>query len=223
MSACRRNPGGRRRRAAARGRRRRDALRHRPWARARGRRRVVHARTRTHARHRGRVGLGQDRVVALDHGPAAQARRRAAWFDPLRGHRDRRCEAEGHAPLLGRPHGDGVPGPDDVAEPGDEDRPSDHRVDPHPPRRRSRRSPTSSRCHCSRRYGCPIPSAACPSTRTSSPGVCGNGSASRSRWRVGPSCCSPTSPPPRSTSPCRRRCSTCWSSSSASGSWRSSS
>ena len=39
------------------------------------------------------------------------------------------------APLLGRAHVDGVPGPDDVAQPGDEDREADHRVDPHPPRR----------------------------------------------------------------------------------------
>ena len=42
------------------------------------------------ARHRRRVGFGQDRAVALDHGPAAQAGRRPRGLDPVRGHRDRR-------------------------------------------------------------------------------------------------------------------------------------
>ena len=36
----------------------------------------------------------------------------------------------------------------------------------------------------------------------------------------GPSSCSPTSPPPRSTSPCRRRSSTCCQASSETATWR---
>ena len=43
--------------------------------------------------------------------------------------------AEGDARVLGRADGDDLPGPDDVAEPGHEDRQADHRVDPPAPRR----------------------------------------------------------------------------------------
>ena len=45
---------------------------------------------------------------------------------------------QGDARVLGRADGDDLPGPDDVAEPGDEDRQADHRVDPSAPRREPR-------------------------------------------------------------------------------------
>ena len=50
----------------------------------------------------------------------------------------------------------------------------------------TRRTPTSSRCRCSRRCGSPSPSGASTSTRTSCRAACASGCASRSRSACGP-------------------------------------
>ena len=111
---------------------------------------------------------------------------------------------------LGHRDGDGLPGPDDVAEPGHEDRrarsPSRSRTTS-TCRRRTRRA-TAERAaevgrHPRARAG------ASTSTRTSCRAACASASRSPSPSRAAPRCCSPTSPPPRSTSRCRPRSSTC--------------
>ncbi len=76
------------------------------------------------------------------------------------------------AALLGHPDGDGVPGPDDVAQPGHAHRQPDHGVAAVPLRRHQglRRGDRARRC--SRRSGSPRPSAGCGSTRTNSRAAC---------------------------------------------------
>ena len=85
------------------------------------------------------------------------------------------------ARVLGLADGDGLPGPDDVAEPRDEDRQPDHRVDPPAPRRRqglrerARREPARVGAHPRAR------GSGSRSTRTSCRAACASGCASRSR------------------------------------------
>ena len=64
--------------------------------------------------------------------------RRAPRQHQVRGPRDRRRRQRDDAPLLGHADVDGVPGPDDLAQPGDADRQADHRVAALPPRREPR-------------------------------------------------------------------------------------
>ena len=82
----------------------------------------------------GESGSRQVGAVAFDHGPAAR-QRRAARQHQVRGPRDRQRARQVDAQLLGHADVDGLPGPDDVAQPGDEDRQADHRVAALPPRR----------------------------------------------------------------------------------------
>ena len=82
----------------------------------------------------GESGSGKT-VLALDHGPAPQARRGARGIGQVRRQGDPRLVVQGDAALLGRADVDDLPGPDDVAEPGHEDRQADHGVDRSAPRR----------------------------------------------------------------------------------------
>ena len=83
----------------------------------------------------------------------------------------------GKAPAqpVGRRDVDGLPGPDDRAQPGPQDRQPDHRGPPPPPRRRpqdrQRRTPSP----CCGRSASPSPSGACRSTRTSCRAACASG------------------------------------------------
>ena len=102
---------------------------------------------------------------------------------------------------------DGLPGPDDVAQPR-----GDHRG---PGRARSsngtstsaRRTPGAAPATCCPRWASPTRAGGWGSTPTSSPAACGSGCSSRWRWPASRACSSPTSRPPRSTSPSRPRCS----------------
>ena len=127
----------------------------------------------------------------------------------LRGHRHHRLLAGRDALRLGRRDVDGLPGPDDLAEPGHEDRQADHRV-AHPSTSTwTRARPRRPRWRCSARSASPSPRSASRSTPTSCRAACASASSSPSPWPAARSCSSPTSPPPRSTSPCRPRSSTC--------------
>ena len=134
VDASSRYPTAGARRAAARGHRHQDPVRDLAGPRACRRRRQLLARAGQDARHRRRVGLGQVGALAVDHGPAAEEQRGALGQHPLRGSRDHRPLGRRPAGAVGHADGDGVPGPDDVAEPGDEDRQPDHRAAAVPPR-----------------------------------------------------------------------------------------
>ena len=227
MSPRRRKPAARpvrrrpARRAAARGRRRPDVLQDAAWARARGRRRVAHARAGQDARHRGRVGLGQVGALAFDHGPAARATSSAHGSIKFEGREIGDADNRRDAQLLGHADVDGVPGPDDLAQPGHEDRQADHRVAALPPRREPRLRATTPRSALlavgrDPRGRTPARGVPAPAVGRHAP-ACDDRDRARRAVR---SCCSPTSRRPRSTSPCRRRSSTCSRRSSASGSWR---
>ena len=151
----------------ARGGRAHDPLPHPGGAGPRRRRRGP----RPHAGHDAgpgrRVGLRQDGAVRVDHGADAPPRRRAARLDPLRGPRDRRAGPQGDASLLGGEDGDGLPGPDDLAEPGDAHRAPDHRVDPPALSTCPAATPARAPWPCSAPSASPRPSAGCGSTPTS--------------------------------------------------------
>ena len=66
-----------------------------------------------------------------------------------------------------------------------------------------------SRPSCSARSASSTPSGCCAATRTSCPAAWRSGSHRAGAHRASRSCSSPTSRPPRSTSPCRRRSSAC--------------
>ncbi len=137
------------------------------------RRRLLHARAGQDDRDRGRVGLRQVGAVAFDHGSVAE-QRRAARQHPVRGPRDRPRNGQRHAPVLGHADGDGLPGPDDVAQPRDADRQPDHGVAAVPLRRHQgvRRGDGARVAHVGRVS--PRPSGACGSIRTSFPAACAN-------------------------------------------------
>ena len=87
------------------------------------------------ARRRRRVRLGQDGAGPLDHGAAHRPQRRAQRLGHATTGRSSWAPRNDHAAgPVGHRDGDGVPGPDDVAQPGDEDRAADHRGPPLPPR-----------------------------------------------------------------------------------------
>ena len=172
-------------------------------------------------RRRRRVRLGQVGAVPLDHGPAAASnveRRASVRFD---GHDIADARRQADARALGHGDGDGVPGPDDLAEPGHADRHADHRVAALPPRHEQARTPRSAALALLAVGGHPRARAALQRVpRTSSPAACASASSSPSPWPAAPSCCSPTSPPPRSTSPCRPRSSTCSQTQQRERTWR---
>ena len=217
-------PGGQRARgrarAPARGRRREDALRHRPRPRARGRRRDF-------SLERGRT-LG---IVGESGSGKTVLSRSIMGLLPKRGvvrHGSIRFEGEEIGDLapkamrrywgssMAMVFQDPMTSLNPVMKIGHQITESIHtHLDvTRYVRRRARGVAPRRRC------ASPIPSAAWTSTRTSSPAVCASACASRSRSPPGRSCSSPTSPPPRSTSPCRPRCSTSSRRSSASASWR---
>ena len=96
---------------------------------ARRRRRVVHARARQGARASS-ASRAPARPCCRGRSwacsPARQ--RRCAGLGALRGPGDHRPSAQADAPHLGPGDVDDLPGPDDVAEPADEDRQADHRA-----------------------------------------------------------------------------------------------
>ena len=98
--------------------------------------------------------------------------RRAPRQHQVRGPRDRPGHDRADAPLLGHADVDGVPGPDDVAEPGDAHRQPDHRVAAVPPRRHEGLRRRDRARAARSRSGFPRPSAGCGSTRTSCPAAC---------------------------------------------------
>ena len=98
--------------------------------------------------------------------------RRAPRQHQVRGPRDRVGRHRDDAPVLGHADVDGLPGPDDVAEPGDADRQADHRVAALPPRREQGLRRRDRARAAARRSGSPRPSAGCASTRTSCRAAC---------------------------------------------------
>ena len=107
-----------------------------------------------------------------------------------------------------RASGDGLPGADDLAEPGVHGGLPDHGGDRACTAtcRGARRG--GSRSRGSRASASPSRRGAWTATRTSSRAACASACSSRSRSRAARRCSSPTSRPPRSTRPCRRRSST---------------
>ncbi len=82
----------------------------------------------------GRVRIRQVGAVPVDHGPAAPHRRSAPAACCFEGTGDLRAlRATSYRDAVGHRDGDGLPGPDDRAQPRHEDRPPDHRVAPVPP------------------------------------------------------------------------------------------
>ena len=75
---------------------------------------------------------------------------------------------------------------------------------------------------CCAGSACRRRNASSPPIRTRFPAAWRNASPSPWRSRAAPGCCSPTSPPPRSTSPCRRRFWSCWSACPTKPAWPSS-
>ena len=73
-------------------------------------------------------------------------------YDGPRHHRGQR---QGDARRLGHRDGDGLPGPDDVAQPGDARRPPDHRVAAPPPRHVQGRGRAPPRSRCLKSVGIP--------------------------------------------------------------------
>ena len=104
-------------------------------ARARGRRRLAHARAGQDASassaSRARASRCS-RVRSWACCPSNVVRHGSIKFE---GHEIGNADSDDDAPLLGHADVDGVPGPDDLAEPGDADRQADHRVAALPPRR----------------------------------------------------------------------------------------
>ena len=169
----------------------------------------------------GESGSGKSVLSRSIMGLLPEERRAPGQRSSSRATRSVSVGAQADAQVLGRADGDGLPGPDDVAEPGDEDRQPDHRVAALPPRRHQATTPTSSRCRCSQSVGIPEPERRLDEYPHQLSGGMRQRVMHRDRARLRPaSCCSPTSRPPRSTSPCRPRSSTCCRRSSASASWR---
>ena len=172
----------RRRHADPRGARPAHAVLHRRRHRARRRRRQLLGRRRRDARHRRRIRLRQERhravADAAARGAAPHRRRRGALPGPRR-----RCDVgRGDARAARRRHRDGVPGPDDLAQPGAAHRAPAGRDDAgaRPLHRASRRPPAP--CRCSAAWASPRRSARSTAIRTSSPAACA--SASCSPWAL---------------------------------------
>ncbi len=186
------------------------------WRRGpRRRRRVPEARARHDAGRRGRVGVGQDRAESLGDGVVDRLERQAVGRGPLRRPRPPEARAQGAAQAVGHRDGDGLPGPDDLAEPGDEDRSGRSASRCASTSGCPRAKPGTPRSPASHRSASPLRSAASNEYPHQLSGACASGSRSPSRSPADPSCSSPTSPPPPSTSRSRRRSSTCWRTSSA--------
>ena len=134
--------------------------------------RVVSRRSRRDAVHRRRVGLRQDADGARRHGPAARPRQAHGGAAGARGPRPRARQRARHVRHPRQPHGDDLPGADDLAQPG-----LHHRqparggaAAPSPglaPARRASAPSTCSSASASRRRR-----AGSSSTRTSSPAAC---------------------------------------------------
>ena len=78
----------------------------------------------------GESGSGKSVLArTLDRTPPGQ-RTRALRQRAIQRDRTHRAVSEGEAPVPRSGCGHGLPGPDDVAQPGDEDRETDHRVTP---------------------------------------------------------------------------------------------
>ena len=127
-------------------------------------------------------------------------------LDPLsRARAARPARTRDAAPAWPRDRDD-LPGPDDGADPGLHDRPADRRSDP-----RARAAVAAGRqdAHartCWRPWASPTRRGRPRATRTSSLGRAAPARRDRDgRWPATRPCSSPTSPPPRSTSRCRRR------------------
>ena len=119
---------------------------------------TLHPRARQDARHRRRVRLRQDRAVPLDHGPAHRPQRRAQRA--RRRYDGQELVGAAHsraARALGHRDGDGLPGPDDLAQPGDADRAPDHRGAALPPRHARRTRPTQQALQLLESVGIPDP------------------------------------------------------------------
>ena len=80
--------------------------------------RVVPRRSRRDAVHRRRVGLRQDADGARRHGPAAGTRAAHGGAPRARGPRPRALGRARHVGHARQPHGDDLPGADDLAQPG---------------------------------------------------------------------------------------------------------
>ena len=135
-----------------------------------------------------RVGLGQDRQLARDHGPAARRRATVSGsvrFDgtELLGLSDkemRRHRGADVAMVFQDPSRSLNP----TMRIGD----ADHRGGPRPRARRHAAPRASARSSCSGSCACPRPSSACTSTPTSSRAACASAWSSPSRWPPSPGC-----------------------------------
>ena len=133
-SSCERPPPARRRGPPR-------LLRHEPWPAPGRPGRLPHARPGQDARHRRRVRLGEDRALPGHHGTAAPRLDHPDRVGPLRRHRDPQRTERRPAQALEHAHRHGVPGPDDVAQPGAADRQPDHRAAQDPPQSLARARP----------------------------------------------------------------------------------
>ena len=108
----------------------------------------------------------------------------------------------------GRPHRHDLPGPADLARPVPLGREPGRRDDPRAPTGRSTGAARDARSVAGD-VGIPEPERRYEIRRTGCPEACASASSSRPRSPTNPRCSSPTSPPRRSTSRSRHRCSIC--------------
>ena len=138
------------------------------------RRRVVHPRAGQDAGCCRRVRVGQDRVVAGGHG-SAPAECHPIGLGPVRRAGTGEPRPRRHAGRLGGGDRHDLPGSDDLAEPGGQDRAPGHRGPALSPRHGPRPGAARPPSPCSNRSASPKPSAASTSTRSSCPAACANG------------------------------------------------
>ncbi len=124
-----------------------------------------------HARRGRRIGMRQVHDGARAHGPRARARARLG-LAALRRARAHRPGRDAMASAARRPHRHGVPGADDLAEPGDAGRPPDRRSDGAASGHRLERGRAQGGRRSSRRSASRRPRRAPRPSRISSPAAC---------------------------------------------------
>ena len=167
------------------------------------------AGTRQDARHRRRVGLRQERDQPVDHGPAqARHARRSSGAIWLDGTELVRHSEDTVRKLRGKTMAMIFQDPLSAMHPFYTVGPPDRRGVPAAQRRQQEGGARSARSTCSTGSGSRSPRAR---RRLPAPVLRRHAAAGDDRdgaRRATPTCSSPTSRPPRSTSPCRRRSST---------------
>ena len=121
----------------------------------------------------GESGSGKTMLIPLDHGAAAAAQRGPQRRRPLRGpSTSTSLHPQADARHLGQGDGDGVPGPDELAEPADAHRRPGRRAVAGPPRHARQAGDARPPSACSATSASPSRTAVCASTRTSCRAAC---------------------------------------------------